>query len=74
VTTNANGHESYLLRLWRAQGERPWRAWVQCATGDEVLRFTSPEALCAYLASDIPAVDGGPAPGRRGPDSPEEIR
>lgn len=70
MTTSSPQHESYLLRLWRAQGAQPWRAWVQCAVSGEVVRFASPEALCAYLTDGPPDPVTAPVPPGDPADTP----
>lgn len=48
-------HESYLLRLWRAEVDRPWRARLEHVTTGEVVHFRTAEALACYLVAGQPA-------------------
>jgi hypothetical protein len=52
--TPSNYH-SYLIRFWRMDnaGRPVWRAALQEPGSDSEVRFESPEALWAYLATQL---------------------
>lgn len=55
---------SYLLRLWRAPGgvDQPWRGSLQDTLTGERKGFADPEALFAFLLTQIEA---RPLPGEK---------
>lgn len=62
-------YQSYLLRLWWHEGERPHHASLQSTTDHTVQHFTSLEALLAHLlahtaASPTPTQTPTPTPTR----------
>jgi hypothetical protein len=44
---------AYLVRLWRAAPEQPWRASVRPVAADAELHFSSPEELFLYLHNQM---------------------
>jgi hypothetical protein len=57
-------YQAYLLRLWRDDGQAPWRASLQEAQAGQLISFTSVAQLIVYLEQqaaelreDQPAAD-----------------
>ena len=57
MSTEPLAYQSYLLRLWRAPGgaEQPWRASLENPLTGERKGFADPEALFAFLLTQIEA-------------------
>jgi len=49
VNVKRKTYQSYLLRLWWSEGERPHHASLQSTTDHTVQHFNSLEALFAHL-------------------------
>lgn len=46
-------YHSYLVRLWQEQAHTPWRASAYCIQTGVTARFTSLEALYAFLDARV---------------------
>lgn len=55
-------YHAYLVRLWREDHQRPWRASAQSAFTQQVHHFASVEALYAFLDACLVASEPGSPP------------
>jgi phage baseplate assembly protein gpV len=68
--------ESYLVRLWRDDRHSGWRAFLQHVRTGRTHHFARPEALWAFLQSEMTRADGRAAEpvdleATTAPDSPD---
>ncbi len=62
MAEKGRGYLSYLLRLWRTEGEHPaWRASLESPRTGERRNFSSIEALYAYLEGEMSALTPHPS-------------
>jgi hypothetical protein len=66
-------YHSFLLRLWRVEGEEAsdWRVSLQDAATGQRLGFAGLEPLTAYLREQMEA-SGSPGPGFSGSLAPDQ--
>jgi hypothetical protein len=47
--SSEDNYQAYLLRLWRDDGQTPWRASLQEAQAGQLISFASVAQLVAFL-------------------------
>ncbi len=52
-TRQALTYRSYLLRVWRDDPQRPWRASLQSTHDEQLQHFTHLDAMFAHLLAQL---------------------